>query len=93
MGFIVIAGCKGTTYETVYPTLSDGKYDSEFPYRNCSDQLEDIASTLAKLDVLVFYRTYTFNLENKFTLEQLRPSSKFESLASGTDDSSLKINA
>ena len=43
----------GTNYEAVYPTLSDGKYDSEFPYRNCSEQLEDIAGSLSKLDVLV----------------------------------------
>ena len=30
----LLFSCKGTTYEAVYPTLSDGKYDSEFPYRN-----------------------------------------------------------
>ena len=38
---LIMMGC-GASYEAVYPTLSDGKYDSEFPYRNCSEQLEDI---------------------------------------------------
>ena len=80
----LISSC-GPTYETVYPTLSDGKYDSEFPYRNCSEQLEDIAASLSKLDVLVFYRTYIFNLESKIGLKEIRKSKNLGTIASITD--------
>jgi hypothetical protein len=81
-----MASCSGTSYDTVYPTLSDGKYDSEFPYRNCSEQLENIAQSLVKLDVLVFYHTYSFTHESRTTLEAIRSSdSKLSDLASSTD--------
>jgi hypothetical protein len=76
--------CKSTTYEAVYPTLSDGKYDSEFPYRNCSEQLEDIASTLVKLDVLVFYKTYSFTLESKVRNDQVQERDTYND-ATATD--------
>ena len=39
LAFIVLTGCSTYIMETVYPTLNDGKYDSEFPYKNCSEQL------------------------------------------------------
>ena len=82
---LLISGCKSTTYETVYPTLSDGKYDSEFPYRNCSEQLEDIASALVKLDVLVFYKTYAYNLESAVTYDMIRKSPVPGELADAVD--------
>lgn len=69
---LLLVSCHPTSYETIYPTLSDGKYDSEFPYRNCSEQLEDIASSLVKVDVLVFYQTYSFGLDDKITEEQIK---------------------
>jgi hypothetical protein len=72
---LLMAACSSTSYETVYPTLSDGKYDSEFPYRNCSEQLEEISQSLVKLDVLVFYHTHTFSLESKTSMEMIRNTS------------------
>lgn len=82
---IILAACNRTTYDAVYPTLSDGKYDSEFPYRNCSDQLEEIANSLVKVDVLVFYETYSYSRSNQVTIQQIRLSGKAENLADGTD--------
>lgn len=82
---VVLAACNSTTYEAVYPTLSDGKYDSEFPYRNCSEQLDEIAASLVKLDVLVFYETFSYDLGSQVTLQQLRLSGKAENLADGRD--------
>lgn len=80
---VFVCSCSGTTYETIYPTLSDGKYDSEFPYRNCSEQLEDIANSLSKIDVLVFYNTYTFPLDSKITGADIRVGgSRLERIAS-----------
>ena len=40
---LFITSCSSVTYEKIYPTLQDGKYDSEFPYKGCSDQLEEIS--------------------------------------------------
>ena len=83
---LTMAACSGTSYETVYPTLSDGKYDSEFPYRNCSEQLEDIAGSLVKLDVLVFYHTFSFTLDSKISLEIINDEdNKIGDLAAATD--------
>ena len=82
----LLAACSGTTYEVVYPTLSDGKYDSEFPYRNCSEQLGEISESLMKLDVLVFYRTYVFSEESKTTLAMIRQESRdLKNVASASD--------
>lgn len=70
----ISVSCTSTTFDTLYPTLSDGKYDSEFPYRNCSEQLEEIAASLVKLDVLVFYNTYTFTPGSRTDLNMIRNS-------------------
>lgn len=81
----LITACNSTSYDAVYPTLSDGKYDSEFPYRNCSEQLEDIATSLVKLDVLVFYKTYSFTRESKTSMEQIKEQSDLKDLSVSTD--------
>jgi len=80
-----LSSCNKTTYDAVYPTLSDGKYDSEFPYRNCSDQLEEIARSLVKVDVLVFYETYSYSRSSQVTIQQIKLSGKAENLADGSD--------
>lgn len=82
---LILSSCNKTTYEAVYPTLSDGKYDSEFPYRNCSDQLEEIARSLVKVDVLVFYETYSYSRSKQVTIQQISLSGKAENLADGSD--------
>ena len=76
MAVLVLAACNRTNYDTIYPTLSDGKYDSEFPYRNCSEQLEEIASSLVKIDVLVFYETFSFSMDDRLTLDQFLANGK-----------------
>ncbi len=53
--------CSSFIKETVYPTLSDGKYDSEFPYKNCSSQLEDISNSVKLLNVIAYYKNFVVN--------------------------------
>ena len=53
--------CGGSVYREVYPTLMDGKYDSEFPYRGCSTQLEEIGESVKMINAIAYYRTYTFD--------------------------------
>ena len=70
--FIVITfSCSDKTFETVYPTLNDGKYDSEFPYRNCSEQLNTISKSIKKISSNVFYDIYEFDVSQKVKREYI----------------------
>lgn len=53
--------CSSVIYKTVYPTLHDGIYDSEFPYQNCSKELEEISSSIHMINSLAFYKSYIFS--------------------------------
>jgi Trypsin-like peptidase domain len=53
--------CSTTSLKTIYPTLSDGKYDSEFPYRSSSEQLQQICNTIQRVNSIAFYTSYIFS--------------------------------
>jgi len=55
----VALSCAPSAYREVYPTLNDGKYDSEFPYRGCSAQLEAIGESVKMINTIAYYRTYS----------------------------------
>lgn len=61
--------CRRTAFQVVYPTLNDGRYDSEFPYRNSSEELDDIAKSVKKLFCLVEYDRYHFDFTQQITNE------------------------
>jgi len=62
---ILSAGCVSTgTLEKVFPVLNDGKYDSEFPYRNASPQLEQISNSIKLVNSIAFYTSYVFNRQS-----------------------------
>ena len=65
---LLALSCGGSVYREVYPTLMDGKYDSEFPYRGCSTQLEEIGESVKMINAIAYYRTYTFD-----AAERIRP--------------------
>lgn len=90
---LLLAGCSQSVYRDVYPTLSDGRYDSEFPYRGCSRQLEEISESVSMLSCIAYYRTYFFPPEDRITPEKItadlldekrRQSVYVNSTASGT---------
>ena len=60
----LLQSCSSYIYKDVYPTLIDGRYDSEFPYKGCSEQLEEIISTVMRINVMTHYRTYLFSPED-----------------------------
>lgn len=64
---VSLVSCKKQAYHYVYPTLSDGRYDSEFPYKNCSSQLEEITSTITKVYCIAKYETYIFEYNEAVT--------------------------
>ena len=59
--------CAPSVYRQVYPQLMDGRYDSEFPYRGCSAELEEIGESVKMVNAIAYYRTYTFGAEERIT--------------------------
>jgi S1-C subfamily serine protease len=56
----LFASCTSAIYKDMYPTLIDGRYDSEFPYRGCSKQLEEVSETVKRITVMAHYKSYSF---------------------------------
>ncbi len=77
---LILISCSSGTYERVYPTLMDGKYDSEFPYRGSSEELERISQTIQRVNSTGFYKTYLFSPSDKITEEDMR-NNPLENLA------------
>ncbi|MFH0989005.1 MAG: serine protease [bacterium] len=63
--------CSSSIYRDVYPTLIDGRYDSEFPYRRSSDQLQQIAESVKRISVLAHYRWYFFKRSDQVLLSMI----------------------
>lgn len=60
--------CSTPTYKEVYPILTDGGYDSEFPYRGCSEQLEQISQTVMMVNCIAYYKSFPFSREMQVKL-------------------------
>jgi Trypsin-like peptidase domain len=60
LGIAILTSCAQRIYKVAYPTLNDGKYDTEFPYKNCSSQLKEISKSIKLLNCMAFYKTYMF---------------------------------
>ncbi|MBK7629254.1 MAG: hypothetical protein IPJ23_00665 [Ignavibacteriales bacterium] len=71
ISLFVFYGCSFTSYEKVYPTLLDGKYDSEFPYKSSSVELGKISETIQRVNSTAFYKIYVFDGKDNFTLKDL----------------------
>jgi hypothetical protein len=72
---LLCLSCSTSVYREVYPTLVDGRYDSEFPYRGCSAQLEEIGESVKMVNSIAYYRTYTFD-----AAERIRPDAVTDQL-------------
>jgi len=68
---LVITSCSSVTYEKIYPTLADRKYDSEFPYRRSSEELESISKTVQRVTSTGFYKTYFFSPSDSVTVANI----------------------
>ncbi len=69
---LFLSTCSTVSYKEVYPTLADGKYDSEFPYKGASDELREISSSVQRVHSSVYYKTYTFDENSNLTLDNLK---------------------
>lgn len=72
LNVLFFLSCSTVTYEKIYPTLQDGKYDSEFPYKGSSEELENLSETVQRINSTAFYKTYTLDHSNPQTLTELQ---------------------
>lgn len=70
----LFSSCTSAIYKEVYPTLMDGRYDSEFPYQACSEQLEEIGASVQRINTMTSYRTTSFSGEENMTLDRITPA-------------------
>lgn len=68
----ILSSCRKTAYQIVYPSLNDGRYDSEFPYRNSSEELDNISKSVKKIYCLVEYDSYHFDSNQGMRRSQLQ---------------------
>jgi Trypsin-like peptidase domain len=82
-----------SSYKNIFPTLNDGKYDSEFPYRGVSKQLEEISNTIKRVSCIAFYNSFQLKensgiLKKELTSDIIEKKSQkeilFEKTSSGT---------
>jgi hypothetical protein len=69
---LFLLSCSSTSYREVYPLLTDGKYDSEFPYRGCSKQLEEISESVRMISCIAYYKSYVFSSDTQVRLTDLK---------------------
>ncbi len=65
----LLGSCSSWTYKAMYPTLFDGRYDSEFLYRDYSTQLKELSETVKQMTVMAHYKTYVFPLNDSVRIE------------------------
>lgn len=86
---MLLLSCSTVTYEKVYPTLNDGRYDSEFPYKASSEELERISSTVHRINTTAFYKTYIFHPDSNVTLNMVKNNDPYDyAIADGFADKS-----
>ncbi len=66
--------CSSTSYNTQHTPLSNGKYDSEFPYQSSSNELNEISQTIYRINCIAFYKAYLFSDDSKIKLKDLNDS-------------------
>jgi len=78
-----LVSCVNKTMRTWQESLRDGRYDSEFPSRNASPEIETITHSVRKLYNVSHYTTYQFTHEARVSKFNIRDGS-FRKYAFGT---------
>lgn len=76
--YLLATSCSTVSYETIYPTLRDGKYDSEFPYKSTSDELNKISETVLRVNSTAFYKIFVFDKTDNYTLYNLQDKNIYD---------------
>jgi len=73
LGGLLMASCSQRIYQAAYPTLNDGTYDTEFPYRNCSKELKQIGETVKMINAIAYYKSYVFDKSAQLLRRNITP--------------------
>lgn len=68
---LILSSCGSRIYKEAYPVLGDGKYDSEFPYKNSSVQLEQISESIKNLNCVAYYKSYILSEDSHIRKQDL----------------------
>lgn len=68
---LLLFSCGNTIQRSAFPLLHDGKYDSEFPYRNCSKEIKAISEATAKIYSTTQYKIYYFDRQDNITRDNV----------------------
>jgi hypothetical protein len=66
--------CSSSNYSTKNLPVYNGKYENVFPFRNSSEELENINSSVYRINCLAFYKAYIFSENSKIKLKDLSDS-------------------
>ncbi len=69
--FTTLSCSSSSLYDRIYPALNDDQYDSEFPYRNSSRQLEEVSGSIRLINSIAFYTSYVFDVTSKFRASEV----------------------
>ena len=77
---LFLGGCVDRQIHDYRKSFTDGRYDSEFPYRNSSTQLEQISKSVKKIFCMTDYRMYNLPAEKKLLPADLKSITREELL-------------
>src|SRR5512139_1067472 len=69
----LMLSCSSRVYRDLPPAPVDGRYDSEFPSRRSSKQLEDISESVKMITAIAYYRTFSFTPEEHVQKTSIAP--------------------
>ncbi len=69
---LVLISCSSHyVYKDEINVIIDGKYDSEFPHKNSSKQLEEISNCIRLINSIAFYTSYIFSDASFITINEI----------------------
>ncbi len=71
---VIFISCSSNVYKEAFPLLIDGHYDSEFPYKGCSQQLEEIGESIKFINTIAYYKVYFIDESYKIKKNELNDS-------------------
>lgn len=72
ISILFILSCSSQITKLAHSELDDGKYDSEFPYKDASKELEQITESIKMIHSMAFYKSYIFDAETALTINDSR---------------------
>lgn len=68
---ILTTSCTKYIHDYKNLVIEDGKYDTEFPHRNCSRELDGIIKSTRMITCVGYYKEFVFSIDDQITLQNL----------------------